>query len=103
MIKLVAVQDQELSTIGCSVMKLFRDFHHPALLDKSQQHRASQKIIMIANGQSNARSAFGQIHKPSNDQVAFGLPVPATLQTPSVDEVSDKIKILRLMSIEKLQ
>jgi hypothetical protein len=103
MIKLVAVQNQELSTIGCSVMKFFRDFHHPALLNKSQHHRASQKVIMIANGQSNARSTFGQIHKPSNDQVAFSLPVPATLQTPSVDEVADQIKILRLMSIEKLQ
>ena len=103
MIKLVAVQNQELSTIGCPVMKLFRDLHHPALLNKSQHHRASQKVIMIANGQSNACSAVGQIHQTSDDQIAFGLPVPATLQTPSVDEVADEIKILRLMPIEKLQ
>jgi hypothetical protein len=103
MIKLVAVQNEEPSTIGCPVMELFRDFHHPALLNKSQHHRTSQKIVMITNGQSNPCSGFRQIHKSSNDQVTLGLPMPATLQTPSVDEVADEIKILRLMSIEKLQ
>ena len=91
MIKLVAVQNQELSTIGCPMMKLFRDFHHPALLDESQHHRESQEIIMVADGQSDACSAFGQIHQTSDNLIAFGLPVPPTLQTPSVDKVAHEI------------
>lgn len=92
-----------MPAIRCPMMKLFRHFHHPALLNKSQHHRASQKVIMIADGQSNAGSAPGQIHQASDNQIAFSLPVPATLQTPSVDKVTNKIKILRLMSIEKFQ
>jgi hypothetical protein len=102
-VELVAMQNQELSTVCGPVMKLFCHFHHSTLVKKSQDHRASQEIVVVADGQSNACSVFGQIHQTSHDQIAFGLPMPATLQTPAVDEVADKIKILRLMSIEKFQ
>jgi hypothetical protein len=102
-IELVAMQNQELSTVGSPVMKLFCNFHHSALLNESQNHRAAKKVIVIANGQPNTCSTFGQIHQTSDNLIAFGLPVPATLQTPTVNEVADKVKILRFMSIEKLQ
>ena len=58
---------------------------------------------MVADGQSDACSAFGQIHQTSDNLIAFGLPMPVTLQTPSVNEVAYEIKILRLISIEKFQ
>jgi hypothetical protein len=58
---------------------------------------------MIADGKTYVCSASGQIHQTSDNLIAFGLPMPAALKTPSVDEVSDKIKMLRLMSIEKFQ
>ncbi len=103
MVKLVAMQNQELSTIGCLMIKLFRNFHHPALFNKPQDHRASQKVVVVADGQPDACAAFGQIHQTSDNLITFGLPMPATLQTPAVNEVANKVKILRFMSIEKFQ
>ena len=84
-------------------MKLFRNFHHSALLKKSQDHRATQKIVVVADSQSNTCATSGQIHQTGHNLITFRLPVPPTLQTPSVDEIADKIKIFRLMSIEKFQ
>ena len=103
MIKLITMQNKESAAVCQLVIKLFRNFYHPALLDKSQDHRASQKIIVVADCQADACSTFGQIHQAGHNLIAFGMPMPATLQTPAVNEVANKVKILRFMSIEKLQ
>lgn len=103
MVELVAMQNQELSTVGCPVKKLFRDFHQSALLNESQDHRASQKVVVVADGQADACSASGQIHQTGHNLIALRSPVPSTLQTPSVDEVADEVKILRFIPTEKFQ
>lgn len=103
MIKLVSVHDKKPATIGSSVMKFLGDFEDTGLLNELLQHWLAQKVVMVADGETDARSAASQFHQTGNNQIALWLPVPAFLQAPAINEIADQIEIFRFVPHQKIQ
>lgn len=97
------MQDQESATVGHMMMILFCHFDHSGLANESLHHGIAQKVIVVADCEADLSSLTREIHETRDNQIALWPPVPSLLQTPSVDEISHKVEILRLVLHEEIQ
>ncbi|TWW10141.1 hypothetical protein E3A20_07660 [Planctomyces bekefii] len=58
---------------------------------------------MITGHESDARATGGEIRDAGHHATAGVRPMPAATQAPAVDKVSQKIQLLRLVSLEAVQ
>ena len=97
------MKDQKSATVSRLMMKFLCHFDHSGLVNESLHHGIAQKVVVVADCETDLSSLASEIHETRDDQIALWLPVPSLLQTPSVDEVAYKVEIFRLVRHQEIQ
>ena len=102
-IKLIAVKDEKSTSVSHLMMIFLCHFDHSGLANEPLHHGIAQKVVVVADCETDLSSMAREIHETCDNQIALWLPVPSFLQTPSVDEIAHKVEIFWLVIHEKIQ
>jgi len=87
---LIAVRHQQHPAIGRAMGRLMGDAHAA----KIKAHVLAEGVIMVAGDVDDLCAALGLLEDAANDLIVGGRPVPALLDGPEVENVTDEIQPL---------
>ena len=98
-IELVAVQDQQPSAVSRHMDVVTEDLHAVEVTAME----GTQRLVMIAGHEYHTPTILCPTQDLAHHLVMGGRPIPAAFQSPSVDDIADKINLLGVCMIKEVE
>lgn len=98
-VQLVAVQDEEASSVGRGVDDAFRQADAP----EGESGEALEELVVVSVEVRDPGLLAVLTEDLLDDGVGVGVPVPAALELPSIDDVAHKVEVAALGGAKELE